>query len=203
MILVSGLPYWAFLKPGLEISLMISFYKHDPGQNVTKRNFWPQTLIIDHFHCHATKKNKLGTIQWKRLGKWNVIIKRLICKQFVQVSGLCGPQFPSYLPRGFIHLCRALSGLETPFWWGFAKTRPAARSPRPATAPRSWGRAAGLPGGLEAQCPDFPQFFCPAVNPRACTDLHRVWACKMDDGEFEFVYHFNHFKHTFKSVTRV
>ena len=39
--------------------------------------------------------------------------------------------------------------------------------------------------------PDFPQFFCPAVNPRACTDLHRVWACKMDDGEFEFVYHFN------------
>ena len=40
--------------------------------------------------------------------------------------------------------------------------------------------------------PDFPQFFCPAVNPRASTDLHRVWACKMDDGEFEFVYHFNH-----------
>ena len=37
--------------------------------------------------------------------------------------------------------------------------------------------------------PDFPQFFCPAINPRACTDLHRVWACKMDDGEFEVVYH--------------
>ena len=54
---------------------------------------------------------------------------------------------------------------------GFAKSRPAARRPSP----------------------DFPQFFfCPAVNPRACTDLHRVWACKMDDGEFEFVYHFNH-----------
>ena len=29
----------------------------------------------------------------------------------------------------------------------------------------------------------------PAVNPRTCTDLHRGWACKMDDGEFEFVYH--------------
>ena len=27
--------------------------------------------------------------------------------------------------------------------------------------------------------PDFPQFFCPAVSPRACTDLHLVWACKL------------------------
>ena len=34
----------------------------------------------------------------------------------------------------------------------------------------------------------FSTVFCPAVNPRACTDLHRVWACNMDDGEFEFVY---------------
>jgi len=33
--------------------------------------------------------------------------------------------------------------------------------------------------------------FCPAVNPHACRDLHRIWACKMDDGGFEFVYHFN------------
>ena len=53
--------------------------------------------------------------------------------------------------------------------------------PRPATAPEA-----------RRPSPDFPQFFCPAVNPRASTDLHRVWACKMDDGEFEFVYHFNH-----------
>ena len=29
--------------------------------------------------------------------------------------------------------------------------------------------------------PDFPQFFhSPAVNPRACTDLHRVWTWKME-----------------------
>ena len=42
--------------------------------------------------------------------------KKLIYKQFVQVSGLCGPQFLSYLPKGFMHLCRALNGLETPFW---------------------------------------------------------------------------------------
>ena len=36
--------------------------------------------------------------------------KRLIFKQFVQVSGLCGPQFLSYLPKRFTHLCRALYG---------------------------------------------------------------------------------------------
>ena len=79
----------------------------------------------------------------------------------------------------------------------FAKSRPTARdspaargprpatahrpgSPRPATArcPEAW-----RPGGPEAlwPSPDFPQFFC--------TDLHRVMACKMDDGEVEFVYH--------------
>ena len=36
--------------------------------------------------------------------------RRLIYKQFVQVSGLCGPQFLSYLPKRFTHLCRALYG---------------------------------------------------------------------------------------------
>ena len=70
--------------------------------------------------------------------------------------------------------------------WHDPKSRGFAKS-RPATA---WRPAAH---GLEARwpTPDFPQFFCPEGNPRACTDLHRVWACKMDDGEFEFVYHFN------------
>ena len=34
--------------------------------------------------------------------------KRLISKKFVQISGLCGPQFLSYLPKHFTHLCRAL-----------------------------------------------------------------------------------------------
>ena len=69
--------------------------------------------------------------------------------------------------------------------------------PRPATAPRPGGPAARWPS------PDFPQFFCPAVNPRACTDLHRVWACKMDDGEFEFVYHFNNHFNPFRSFLSV
>ena len=43
--------------------------------------------------------------------------KRLIYKQFVQVSGLCGPQFLSYLPKRFTHfvdLCR-----ETPLVYRF------------------------------------------------------------------------------------
>ena len=36
--------------------------------------------------------------------------KRLIYKQFAQVSGLCGPQFLSYLPKRFTQLCRSLYG---------------------------------------------------------------------------------------------
>ena len=36
--------------------------------------------------------------------------KRLIFKKSGQVSGLCGPQFLSYLPKRFTHLCRALYG---------------------------------------------------------------------------------------------
>ena len=35
---------------------------------------------------------------------------KLIYKQFVQVSGLCGSQFPSYLPKHFTHHCRVLYG---------------------------------------------------------------------------------------------
>ena len=49
--------------------------------------------------------------------------KRLIREQFVHVSGLCGPQFLSYLPKLFKHLCRALYGdamlvfrLGAPIW---------------------------------------------------------------------------------------
>ena len=50
--------------------------------------------------------------------------------------------------------------------------------------PRPSGSAARRPGGPRPPAagwpsPDFPQFFCPAANPRACTDLHLVWACKL------------------------
>ena len=37
-----------------------------------------------------------------------------------------------------------------------------------------------------------------AVNPHACTDPHLVWSCKMDAGEFEFVYHFNNHFNPFR-----
>ena len=35
---------------------------------------------------------------------------RLVYKQFVQISGLCGSKFVSYLPKHFTHLCRASYG---------------------------------------------------------------------------------------------
>jgi len=52
-------------------------------------------------------------INWKPFSgrsRENECYKRLIYKQFVQVSGLCGPQFASYLPKRCTHLYRALHG---------------------------------------------------------------------------------------------
>ena len=53
-------------------------------------------------------------LNWKRSSgrtKKMTCYKRLIYKQFIQVSGLCGPQFlTSYLPKRFTNLCRALYG---------------------------------------------------------------------------------------------
>jgi len=92
-----------------------------------------------------------------------------------------------------------LRSMFTRALWGvLLKAGPRPSGPRP-TARN--GPAARRPGGLETRwpSPDFPQFFCPAVNPRAYTDLHRVWACKIDDGEFEFVYHFNNHFNPFRS----
>ena len=64
--------------------------------------------LIDRFHCHATKKY-IGNRAVEEAKK-KKCYKRLIYKQFVHVSGLCAPQFPSYLPKRFTHLCRALYG---------------------------------------------------------------------------------------------
>ena len=47
--------------------------------------------------------------------------------------------------------------------------------------------------------PNFPQFFCPAVSPRACIELHLVWMCKIEYGEFEFGYDFNNHLNPFWS----
>ena len=65
-------------------------------------------LDIDRFHCHATKKY-IGNRPVEEAKKMKCY-KRLIYKQFFQVSGLCRPQFLSYLPKHFMHLCRALYG---------------------------------------------------------------------------------------------
>ena len=60
---------------------------------------------IDHFHCHATKK-QIGNRPVEEA-------KEMKC--YKQVSGLCGPQFLSYcqnVSRAFVEL-----GMETPYWW--------------------------------------------------------------------------------------
>ena len=57
----------------------------------------------------VTQQRKWETVQWKKPRKWKCY-KRLTYKQFSQVSGLCVPQFLSYLPKRFTHPCRALYG---------------------------------------------------------------------------------------------
>ena len=70
---------------------------------------------IDRFHCHATKKincKPSGAHQnWNRPveeDKKMKCYKRLIYKQFILASGLCEPQFLSYLPKRFTRLCTVL-----------------------------------------------------------------------------------------------
>ena len=75
---------------------------------VDLRTFLKFVCPIDRFHCHATKK-LIGNRPVEEVKKMKCY-KRLIFKEFVQVSGLCGPQFPCYLPKRFTHLCRALYG---------------------------------------------------------------------------------------------
>ena len=69
------------------------------------------STCTDHFHYHATKK-KFGNCPVEEAKKMKCY-KRLTYKQFVSVSGLCGPQFLSYLliSRTFVELC-----METSYW---------------------------------------------------------------------------------------
>ena len=73
-----------------------------------------------------------------------------------------------------------------------AKSRPAAQQPMAQQTsdlqPTVW--RPGVPVLI------FP-ILCPAVNP--CTGLHLVWACKIDEGEFESGYHFNDHLNHFRS----
>ena len=91
---------------------------------------------------------------------------------------------------------RRLSGSAAQRLSGSAAPRPTGprrpSGPRPATARRP--TAHDDPAARSR----FSIVFCPVVNPCACTGLHRVWACKMYDGEFEFGYHYN-IKQSFRS----
>ena len=61
--------------------------------------------------------------------------------------------------------------------WGFAKSRPAAHGLRRPRGPRrSSGPETRRPGSPAARWPstDFPQSFCPAVNPGTCTGFGRA-----------------------------
>ena len=67
------------------------------------------------YFSFSLSRNKHGTKKYI----WNCPVegakkmkcyKRLKYKQFVQISGLCGPRFLSYLPKHFTHHCRALYG---------------------------------------------------------------------------------------------
>ena len=76
--------------------------------HVSGSRLWEQKCPIDRFHCHATKK-EIGNRPVEEAKKMKCY-KTLMYKQFVPVSGLCDPQFLSYLPKRFTHLCRALYG---------------------------------------------------------------------------------------------
>ena len=74
-------------------------------------------LLVSYYSSFSLSRNKHGTKKKKTTRNRRVeeaekmkCYKTLIYKQFVQVSGLCDPQFLSYLPKRFTHLCRALYG---------------------------------------------------------------------------------------------
>ena len=72
---------------------------------------WNYANCLPIYRSFLLSRNK--KIHWKRSNgrsQENECYKRLNYKRFVQISGLCGPQFPSYLPKRFMHLCRALYG---------------------------------------------------------------------------------------------
>ena len=85
--------------------------------NPTQQIFWTCCLFLSSINnsSFSLSRNKHGTKKyiWNRPveeAKKMKRYERLIYKQFVQISGLCDPQFLSYLPKHFTHLCRALYG---------------------------------------------------------------------------------------------
>ena len=64
------------------------------------------SVPLYHYRSFSLSRNK--RINWRPSSGRSQTKKQN--KQFVQVSGLCGSQFMSYLPKRFTLLCRALYG---------------------------------------------------------------------------------------------
>ena len=91
-----------------ELKQNIPLWKTTRSDNLShKRCIW-DWLKYRSFSLSRNKK----LIGNRRVEEANKIkcYKRLIYKQFVQISGLNGPQFLSYLPKRFTHLSSALYG---------------------------------------------------------------------------------------------
>ena len=76
-------------------------------------------LVVSYYSSFSLSRNKHGTKKKTTTRNRRVeeaekmkCYKTLIYKQFVQVSGLCDPQFLSYLPKHLTHLCRAWYGVD-------------------------------------------------------------------------------------------
>ena len=87
---------------------------HSPRRKRTVTNCLTSIL---HFHCYTI--NTAQKINWKPSSgrsQENDCYRRPIYKQFVQISGLCGPQFLSYNVHVFAEMFHII--IETPpYWW--------------------------------------------------------------------------------------
>ena len=75
-----------------------------------------KSRLIDRLRCHATKKKKIGNRPVEE-AKTMKCYKRLVYKQFIQVSGRCRAEFLGYFLKRFTHLCRVWRRhIGVPFW---------------------------------------------------------------------------------------
>ena len=119
-------------------------------------------------------------VKGKEKGQWLGLLDP--CKFYCVLTLLAGLEVFDFWPScrcirimftfGQSHRTRAIqwTNQNSQKWWGFAKRRPAAQRPTAQRLASRDGPAARRSSSW------FSTVFCPAVNPRACTDLHRVWA---------------------------
>ena len=107
--------HWGICKDH-DIEFTDKWYEHKPETVMYNKNnsitiMWDMPINTDR--SFSLSRNKHGTKTYignrrAEEAKKMKCYKRLIYKQFVQISGPSGPQFLSYLPKPFTHLCRAL-----------------------------------------------------------------------------------------------